>query len=188
MKFLPEVAAFLSVISLCTAASGTRVETDRGVRKEIFESSHTSNFLYANDLTGCTVLAAHWPKEGTGTGAFKNAFFVHVCQTTLDTDTSLDKFMKDSRKTADEISISEWLDILTDEKKAQPEKAYFVVKVDTHGNEVFQANNQRFKNYLNTHWGIKISGSVPYKALKGAATAEQDPYENPAVKVTLDPA
>jgi hypothetical protein len=187
MKFLPEVAAFLSVISLCTAASGTRVETDKGVQKEIYENSHTTNFLYANDLTGCTALAAHWPQEGTGTGAYKNALFVHVCQTTLNTDASLDKFMKDSTKTENGISISDWLDILTNKKKAQPEKTYFVVKVDSNGKEVFQANNQRFKSYINTHWGIQVSGSVPYKALKGDATAEQDPYANPAVKVTLDP-
>jgi len=185
MKFLPEVATFLSVISLCTAA-GTQVKTDQGVQKEVAQSSHTTDFLYANDLTGCTVLAAHWPQAGSGTGVYKNALFVHVCQSTLNADASLDKFMKDPTKTENDASISDLLDILTDDKTKQPEKTYFVVKVDKDGKEAFKANNQRFESYINTHWGIKITGKIPYKALHDPATAQQDPYANPAVQVTLD--
>jgi len=157
MKFLPEVAAFLSVISLCAAASGTKVATDQGIQRQILKSSHSKNFLYADDLTGCTVLAAHWPEKETGTsGAYKSALFVHVCQSTLNDATTLQTFMQDKSK-SEGVSIHDRLQALTNAGTQQPEKTFFVVKVDSSNKE---------------------------KARSGAARAEQDPYEDPAVFVT----
>ena len=60
MKFFPEIAAFLSVISLCAAATGTQVKIDQGVVKDVDQNGHASNYLYADDLTGCVVFAANW--------------------------------------------------------------------------------------------------------------------------------
>jgi hypothetical protein len=182
MKFFPEVAAFLSVVSLC-AAAGTQVLTDQGIQREILRSSHTTNFLYADDLTGCTVLAAHWPEEESGTAnAYKNAIFVHVCQTTLSDVNLLDAFMQDDSKSED-VSIHDRLEILTNSGKLQPEKTFLVIKADSKNNEQYAANNQRLKNYING-WGIKVSEEIKYKALSGDTRAEQDPYANPAVSVT----
>jgi hypothetical protein len=181
MKFLPEVAAFLSVISLCAAASGTKVATDRGIQRDILKSSHSKNFLYADDLTGCTVLAAHWPEKTGSSGAYKTALFVHVCQSTLNDDTTLQTFMQDKSK-SEGVSIHDRLSALTN-GGTQPEKTFLVIKVDSSNKELFPENNQRLKNYING-WGIKVSNQVTYKARSGDARAEQDPYEDPAVFVT----
>jgi hypothetical protein len=183
MKFLPEVAAFLSVISLCAAASGTKVSTDQGIQRQILKSSHTTTFLYADDLTGCTVLAAHWPEQGTGTtGAYKSALFVHVCQDTLSDATKLQTFMQDPSKSEGK-SVHDRLQTLTNGATQQPEKTFLVYKVDSSGNEVYPEGNQIMKNYI-AGWGIQVTGTATYKARSAAARAEQDPYETPAVFVT----
>ena len=65
----------------------------------------------------------------------------------------------------------------------QPEKTFLVYKVDNSGKEVYPQGNQNMKNYI-AGWKIQVSNTATYKALKGNARAEQDPYETPAVLVT----
>ncbi|KAN0070674.1 hypothetical protein V8E54_011543 [Elaphomyces granulatus] len=178
MKFLSEVAAFLSVISLCAAASGTKVSTDQGIQRQILKSAHTTTFLYADDLSGCTVLAAHWAEQGTGTGAYKTALFVHVCQDTLGDATKLQTFMQDKGK-SEGTSIHDRLQTLVS-SNGQPEKTFLVYKVDSKGNEVYPAGNQIMKDYIKG-WNIQVTGTATYKAIGANARAEQDPYETPAV-------
>jgi hypothetical protein len=180
MKFLSEVAAFLSVISLC-AAAGTKVSTDQGIQRQILKSAHTTTFLYADDLIGCTVLAAHWAEQGTGTGAYKTALFVHVCQDTLGDATKLKTFMEDKGK-SEGTSVHDRLQTLV-KSNGQPEKTFLVYKVDSSGKEVYPEGNQLMKTYIEG-WNIQVTGTATYKALKGDARAEQDPYETPAVFVT----
>ena len=161
----------------------TKVPIDRGVYEEIHESSHKSDRLYADDLTGCTVLAAHWPeKEGTGS---KEALFVHVSQITLDNTDSLNKFMKDESKFDEASSIHDVLEMLTTGKEGkQPEKTFFVIKADSNNVEQYLENNKRLKEYISTNFKIEDIQEIKYKALGGDVRAEQDPYEDPAVSIT----
>ena len=178
MKFFSEVTAFLSVISLCAAAN-TRVETDQVRQREIFQVSHGANVLYANDLSGCTVLAAQW----AAVSGSKQAIFVHICQTTLNADASLDTFMNnDDDNVSEGLSVNDRLEILTG--IGQPEATFLIVRVDGSGNELFPTNNQRLRTYINTHFHMQVTQQLTYRAVNAEAIATQDPYENPSITIT----
>ena len=182
MKFLPEVAAFLSVISLCAAASGTRVTTDQGIERDITKKDHTTTFLYANDLSGCTVLAAHWPEKTGSSGGYKSSLFIHVCQTTLGDVTKFKTFMEDKGKSEGK-SIHDRLQTLTNGATLQPEQTWLVYKVKSDGEESSPVGNKNMKNYI-AGWGIKVTNTATYKAINAEARAEQDPYEAKAILVS----
>ena len=179
MKFFFEVTAFLSVISLCAAAA-TQVETDHVRQRQIFSATHGSNVLFANDLIGCTVLAAQWA-EVSGS---KEAIFVHICQTTLSADASLNTFMNnDNDDVSEGLSVNERLEILID-AGGQPEATFLIVRVDGSGNEQFPTNNQRLRTYINNKFHMEVNQQLTYRALNADATATQDPYENPSIIIT----
>ena len=181
MKFFPDVAAFLSVISLCAAAlSGVRVETDKAVEQKTYQNGHADHTLYANDLTGCVVFAANWPQKTDSTGAYKDALYVHVCQATLATSALLEKFMT-SNGIANEYTIHEWLELLIQGSGgSQPEAAYIVNKAGS------AEYNQNLINYLRDNFGITVPAlnMLTYVGKKDA-TVVQDPWDNPAVTVPI---
>ena len=176
MKFFPEVAAFLSVISLCAAATGTQVKIDQGVVKNIDQNGHTSNYLYANDLPGCVVFAANWVTVAD----HKQALFVHVCQATLNTPELLKKFMTDDSKGTLETSIHDWLEEIIRADK-QPEQAFLVSKA---GSDPKYNNNMIA--YLTDNFQITIpaANQLTYVGKKDA-TVIQDPWDTPAVSVPV---
>ena len=179
MKFFPEVAAFLSVISLGLCADGTQVKIDQGVVMDIYQKNHGKNYLYADDLTGCTVFAAHWHEIFTRPeGPYKQALFVHVCQATLATPDLLEKFMTDDSKGTDKTSIHDWLEEIIG-VDGQPEATFLVSKAGSD-----PGYNRNLKNYISTNFEIQVSqeNELTYVGSK-ETRAEQDPWETPAVHV-----
>jgi hypothetical protein len=179
MKFFPEVAAFLSVISLCAAATGTKVKLDQGVVKDIYQNGHASNYLYADDLTGCVVFAANWAEITTRPeGPYKQALFVHVCQATLDTSDKLEKFMTDHSKGTDKTSIHDWLEEIIG-IDGQPEQAFLVSRAGSD-----PKYNENMITYLKDNFKITTPNELTYVGKKHA-TVLQDPWDTPAVSVPV---
>jgi hypothetical protein len=181
MKLFPEVAAFLSVISLCAALSGVRVTIDKAVEQRTYQKTHANELLYANDLTGCVVFAANWPQKTDGTGLYKETLFVHVCQATLATPTLLGNFMT-GEGIANDYTIHEWLELLIQGTGgSQPEAAYIVSKVGSDA-----GYNQNLIDYLRDNFAITIPTThmLTYVGKKDA-TVVQDPWDNPAVTVPI---
>ena len=178
MKFFPEVAAFLSVISLCAALSGVRVTIDKAVEQRTYPKTHANELLYANDLTGCVVFAANWPQKTDGTGLYKETLFVHVCQATLATSDKLEKFMTDDSKGTDRTSIHDWLEEIIG-IDGQPEQAYLVSRAGSD-----PKYNQNMITYLKDNFKITNPNELTYVGKKDA-TVIQDPWDTPAVSVPV---
>lgn len=182
MKPSTILPTILSLITLATAE--VKVATDFGLVRNIPRTGHSANRLYADDLSGCTVFAAHWAEVSSAT----QSIYIHICQVTLGDAAALDRLFNNPAR-SENMSLKTRLDGLTNNGANQPIVAELVVKATAAGAEEFQANNDRLRAYLNDSWGIVVpaAGAVnaDYKYRANGPTrnarVELDPYDTPAI-------
>ncbi|RYO83398.1 hypothetical protein DL766_006823 [Monosporascus sp. MC13-8B] len=168
MKPATVSSTFLSILSL-VSATRWKVEIDYTRAEPCVDGN---DILYADDLTGCSVVAASWPESDRG----KWGASTHLCGSIIEDADEFQRIIQEDGRGYEGLSMADSWDFLGDDL-GQPESIYLIGSVDSSGNENFPTGNQRIRDFLQNDAGITaaINQDHTYTGNGNEATAELQP-------------